>query len=201
VILRVLHGRIPAGRLGAVRAALAADYATAARAHPGLDRFLVATRPEADGHAIALMTVWTDVQSALTAYGGDLAALRTHDGRNHGETLERVDYYEVEIDETRRLSGEPRSLRLTAGTVGKGLDADIQRELRSRLGDLEPEVVDAWIGRRVLGDAVEIAFLSTWSSTPVGRRLEEPLWPDISGQYETFAVSVFDVLLEGVNGG
>jgi hypothetical protein len=52
----------------------------------------------------------------------------------------------------------------------------------------------------VLGGAVEIAFLSTWSSTPVGRRLEAPLWPDISDRYETFTVSVFDVLLEGVNG-
>jgi hypothetical protein len=30
-----------------------------------------------------------------------------HDGRSHGETLERVDYYEVEIAETRRGSGVP----------------------------------------------------------------------------------------------
>jgi hypothetical protein len=81
--------------------------------------------------------------------------------------------------------------------VGRGLDADIQRELRGRLGGLDPEVVDAYVGRRVLGPWVEIAFVSTWSATPPGRRLGDPIWPDISGQYETFQIQVFDVLLEG----
>ncbi len=197
MILRVLHGRIPAGELDAVRAALEADYVPSAQTHDGLDRFLVAARPEGDGHAVAMLTVWTDVGAAMAAYGGDLSALRTHDGRNHGETLERVDYYEVEINETRRTAGVPRRLRLTAGTVGKGLDADIQRDLRNRLRELETEAVDAWIGRRVLGGSVEIAFVSTWADTPAGRRLDAPIWPDISSQYDSFSVTVFDVLLEG----
>ena len=200
MILRVLYGRIPAGTLDAVRAALEADYVPTAPTHDGLDRFLVATRPDGDGHEIVLLTIWADVGAAMAAYGGDLSALRTHDGRNHGETLERVDYYEVEITETRQTAGTPRRLRLTAGTVGRGLDADIQRALRNRLQELDPEVVDAWIGRRVLGGSVEIAFVSTWADPPEGRRLDAPIWPDISAQYDTFTVAVFDVLLEGAMG-
>jgi hypothetical protein len=197
LILRILHGRIPGGALDSVRAALAADYVPAAHRHDGLDRFLIAARPDGEGHALAMLTVWTDVGAAMAAYGGDLSALRTHDGRSHGETLERVDYYEVELNETRRTAGDSRWLRLTAGTVGKGLDADIQRDLRNRLHELEPEAVDAWIGRRVHGGSVEIAFISTWADAPTGRRLEAPIWPDISAQYDTFSVEVFDVLLEG----
>jgi hypothetical protein len=199
VILRVVHGRVPAGELEAVRAALEAHYVPVARRCSGLDRYLVASRDAADGegHEIAMMTVWTDVQSALAAYGGDLAAVRTLDGSNHGEILDHVDYYEVEISQVRRTNGVPRRLRLTAGRVRNGLDADIQRELRDRLADLDSEVVHAYVGRRVLGASVEIAFVSTWSATPPARRLEAPIWPDISAQYDTFTVGVFDVLLEG----
>src|SRR5436190_1559362 len=170
MILRVVHGRIPGGRLDAVRAAFVTDYVPRARACQGLDRYLVAIRPGAHGHELALMTVWVDVPAALAAYGGDLSAVRTIDNIDHGESLERVEYYEVEIGATRRTTGVPTRLRLTAGTVGKGLDADIQRELRDRLGDLDPEVVDAYVGRRVLGSHVEIAFVSTWATSAARRR-------------------------------
>jgi hypothetical protein len=202
MILRVVHGRIPGGKLETVRAALEVDYVPRARACAGLDRYLVAIRPADEGrgdegHELALMTVWLDVASALAAFDGDLTAVRAIDNIDHGEILERVEYYEVEIGATRRTAGVPARLRLTAGQVGKGLDAEIQHQLRGRLDDLEPEVVDAYIGRRVLGSRVEIAFVSTWSATQSGRRLEEPVWPDISAQYETFEIRVFDVLLEG----
>jgi hypothetical protein len=197
MILRVVHGRIPGGKVVDVRAALEADYIPRARACAGLNRYLIGIRPGDDGHDLALMTVWADVTSALAAYGGDLSAVRSIDNLDHGETLDRVEYYEVETGAARRAAGAPSRLRLTAGQVGKGFDADIQRELRNRLEGLGPEVVDAYVGRRVLGSRVEIAFVSTWSATPAGRRLEDPVWPDISAKYETFEIRVFDVLLEG----
>jgi hypothetical protein len=197
MILRVVHGRIPGGRLNSVRAAFEAAYVPRARATPGLDRYLIGIRRHGRGHELALMTVWVDLASAMAAYDGDLSAVRAIDNIDHGETLHRVEYYEVEIGASRRTDGAPRRLRLSAGTVGNGLDADIQRELRNRLGGLEPVVVDAYIGRRVVGSKVEIAFVSTWSGTPPGRRLEDPVWPDISVRYETFDIQVFDVLLEG----
>ena len=197
MILRVVNGRVPEGQLAAVRAALERDYVPAARRQAGLDRFLIATRADGAGHEIALMTVWTDVESALAAYGGNLAAVRTLDGVDHGELLESVDYYEVGPEEVRRGDGLPRHLRLTAGTVGHGLDADIQRDLRSRLAGLEAELVDAYVGRRVQGSSVEIAFVSTWSAPPAGRALDQPIWPDLSAQYDAFVIRLFDVLLEG----
>lgn len=197
MILRVVNGHAPAGTLGAVTDSLRRSYVPMARQQPGLDRFLIAARPAGENHELALMTVWADVEAAIAAYGGDLAAVRTLDGARHGAVLTDVDYYEVDAAAARRAAGAPLFLRLTAGSVGSGLDADIQRELRSRLAGLGPEVVDAYVGRRVRGSSVEIAFVSTWASESAERPLDQPLWPDISERYETFGVRVFDVLLEG----
>jgi hypothetical protein len=197
LILRVISGRIATGGLDGVRASLERAYVPAASSKPGLERFIVATRPAADGHEIAMMTVWADVESALKAYGGDLAARSTLDGIGHGETLDRVDYYEVDLSEVRRRAGVPRLLRLTAGSVGQGLDADIQRMLRERLGTLENEAVEGYVGRRVTGNVVEIAFVSTWTEAPPNRTLDQPIWPDISASYDHFDVEVYDVLLHG----
>jgi hypothetical protein len=200
LLLRVVTGRIPSGTLFAVTASVRDRYPPAATGVPGLDRFLVGTwgYPEPqDGHGIAYMTLWTDVDSASAALGGRLNALRVLDGVDHGEVLERVDYYEVEIVEARRHPGVPRYLRLTAGTVSRGLDADIQRDLRSRLRQLPAEVVDAYIGRRVSGGSVEIAFVSAWTDAATVEQLQEPIWPDISAQYETFWIRLFDVVLAG----
>ena len=200
LILRVVSGRIPPGRLASVTESLEREYVPRARSLDGLERYLVATRPreghEAE-HAMAVMTVWIDFDAASRAFDGALMAVRLVDAVDHGEILEKVEYYEVDIAETRRTARTPRFLRLTAGTVSRGLDADIQRELRTRLGDLGPEVVDAYIGRRVKGSSVEIGFVSTWTDEVDAARLEQPIWPHISDQYDTFALRVFDVLLEG----
>lgn len=178
---------------------MAASYPSAAGLLPGLERFLVATRPRPDTAEddIAFMTLWTDVESAQSALGGRLDATITLDRRDHGEILDSVDYYEMEAGEARRTGGDARYLRLTKGTVGRGLDADIQRELRSRLADLGPEVVEAYVGRRVKRSLVEIAFVSTWTEAAAGRPLDAPIWPDISAHYDTFWIGVYDVILEG----
>ncbi len=197
VILRIVDGRVPAGQLSAVRAVLTRDYVPAAKRFHGLDRYLIATRPAGDGHEIAMMTVWHELDDALTAFDGDLEKVRTIDGVGHGEVLESVDHYEVDLSEVKLSSGTPRFLRLTAGVVGQGLDSDIQGALRARLGDLPDEVVDAYVGRRVMGSTVEIAFVSTWSSEPAAFDLDAPIWPDISAHYETFTLRLFDVLLDG----
>jgi hypothetical protein len=198
MILRVVSGTIPAGRIDAVVDAYRDDYVPIARATPGLDLFVVASRPtEGGGHEIAGMTIWTTVEAALEAYAGNMAAVRTLDDRSHGETLSRVDYYEVDEAGARRRSGAATRLRLTAGKVARGLDADIQQELRRRLPELPPEVIGAWVGRRVLGADVEIALVTTWSAAPAGVALDAPIWPTISDRYDTFRVMVYDILCEG----
>jgi hypothetical protein len=200
VILRVVTGRVPPGALDAVVESYRRDYAPRAAATAGLDLYVVAARPATDGgHELAAMTLWTTVDAALAAYGGDLTVPRTLDGQNHGETFTGVDYYEIDAGGARRRagSGARARLRLTAGTVARGLDADIQQELRRRLPDLPDEALDAFVGRRVLGADVEIALVTTWSAAPEGVDLEAPIWPSISDRYSAFRVGVHDVLLDG----
>ncbi|HET9613166.1 MAG TPA: hypothetical protein VFP22_00015 [Candidatus Limnocylindrales bacterium] len=195
-----MNGLVPAGTLGEVRAAIEARYVPAALAVTGLDRFLVGTRvltePD-DDLGIAFMTVWRDLDAARVALDGRLTALRLLGGIDRDLKLDHVDYYEADIVDARRNDGTPRYLRLTAGTVGRGLDADIQRELRTRLPGLRPEAVDAYVGRRVMDQSVQIAFLSTWTDRVDRSALEQPIWPDISAQYDTFWLELFDVLVEG----
>ncbi|HEX2755051.1 MAG TPA: hypothetical protein VHM48_06290 [Candidatus Limnocylindrales bacterium] len=202
MILRIVSGRVPAGRLDAVVEAYRRDYVPIARQTVGLDRFLVAARLVPDGgHEFAAMTIWTSVEAALAAYDGNLAAARTLDGQGHGETLTRVDYYEIDAGGARRRTGAATRLRLTAGTVARGLDADIQQELRRHLPDLPVEAIEAYVGRRVLGGAVEIALVTTWSAAPAGVSLDAPLWPSIADRYDTFRIVVHDVLLDGAGAG
>lgn len=202
VILRVVCGRVPPGALDTVVEAYRRDYVPIAAAAAGLDRFLVAGRvASGGGHELRAMTLWATVEAALDAYGGDLAAPRTLDGRTHGETLSEVDYYEVDAGGARRRPGTPTRLRLTAGTVAPSLDADIQQELRRHLPDLPDEALEAFVGRRVHGAAVEIALVTTWSTAPAGVDLGAPLWPAIASRYDVFQVEVHDVLLEGHGAG
>src|SRR4029079_1052463 len=102
-------------------------------------------------------------EAATIALAGQLNAPRVLDNLDHGEVLDHVDYYEVDIMAARRSPGPARYLRLPAARVSRGLDADIQRELRARLAELDPDAVDAYVGRRVAGQSVEIASVSTWT--------------------------------------
>ena len=202
MILRVVSGRVPADRLDAVVEAYRREYVPIAQRTPGLDRFLVAARSAPDGgHELAAMTTWSTVESALAAYEGNLTAVRTVDGRTHGELLAKVDYYEIDEGGARRRPGVATRLRLTAGTVARGLDADIQQELRKRLPELPAEAVEAFVGRRVLGSDVEIALVTTWSAAPAGTALDQPIWPSISDRYSAFRIELHRILLEGAGGG
>ena len=198
VILRVVNGRIPPGGLASVGDAYRRTYAPAAETTDGLARYVVAARELREGHHVAAMTVWASVEAALAAYGGNLTALRTLDGADHGVRWSRVDYYEVhEIPGAADADAAPTLLRLTAGRVARGLDAEIQQELRRRVPELPPQATAAWVGRRVIGSDVEIAFASTWTEEPADVPLDAPLWPAVSDRYEVFRVEVHRILLEG----
>jgi hypothetical protein len=197
VILRVVSGRIRPGELDAVSRSFRADYVPVAARTPGLRRYVVAARIADDGPRIAAMSIWRDVEAALTAYGGDVTTPRTLDGRDHGATFDRVDYYELEAVRMLADARMPARLRLSAGTIARGLDADIQQELRARLSDLPPDALEAYVGRRVLGGAVDIAFMSTWAADPPAIALDAPLWPEISDRYSTFRLEVHEVVVAG----
>jgi hypothetical protein len=199
VILRVINGQVRSGELDSVAASYRRTYVPVAEKLDGLARFVIAVRDGADGvQHLAAMTLWTTVDAALAAYGGDLAAIRTVDAAEHGEVLVRVDYYEVEDTAGPGPAEEPVTLlRLTAGRVARGLDAEIQQELRRNLPSLPAEARESWVGRRVLDSDVEIAFVSTWTSGPGDGSLEEPMWPSISARYDSFRVEVLRILIEG----
>lgn len=202
MILRVVTGRVPEGQLAAVVGAYQGSYVPIAERTAGLDRFVVAGRPaEGGGHEIAAMTIWASVEAALEAYAGNLTAVRTLDDQSHGVTFSRVDYYEIDEGGARRQTGVSTRLRLTAGTVARGLDADIQQELRRRLPELPPEATGAWVGRRVLGAVVEIALVTTWSAAPAGVSLDVPVWPTISSRHDTFRIAVYGILVAGAGAG
>jgi hypothetical protein len=198
VILRVVRGRIRPGERDAVLSSVHADYEPILERTPGLLRFVLGLRAAEDGgDRLAALSIWDGLDSASAAYG-DLTVPRTIDGKDRGASYETVAYYELEaLRISPPQAPRPRLLRVTAGTVRRGLDADIQQTLRERLAELPDEAVEAYVGRRVMGRAVEIAFLSTWSAEPPGRSLAEPIWPDISDRYETFALEVHEVAMIG----
>ena len=198
MILRVVRGRIRPGERDAVLGAMRQGYEPVLATTPGILRFVMGVRASSGGgDRLAAVSIWDTLDSASAAYGGDLATARTIDGLDRGAQYDTVAYYELEALRTPAPGEPPRFLRVTAGTVSRGLDADIQQELRNRLSELPAEAVEAYVGRRVIGRTVEIAFLSTWTEAPAGRSLDQPVWPDISSRYDTFALEVHDVALIG----
>lgn len=199
MILRVVRGRIRPRERDHVVAAMRDDYQPLLLTTPGLVRFVLGIRPdpESGGDSLAAMSSWESLDAVNAAYGGDLTAPRTIDGPDRGAIYDSVAYYELEAHRLATGVAAPTLLRVSAGIVSRGLDADIQQELRVRLAQLPAEAVEAYVGRRVIGRSVEIAFMSTWTEAPDGISLEQPIWPDISEQYETFALELHQVVIVG----
>ena len=63
--------------------------------------------------------------------------------------------------------------------------------LRRRAPLVGDDMAEAYVGRRIVGRAVEIAFVSTWQQVPADRRLEDTFWPDIALRYDHFLVEVY----------
>lgn len=163
----------------------------------GLETFFLGARRDGDvGHRVVLMTLWATPEAAITAFGGDLSAFRTLDASKHGEQIDRVDYFEVDASGVSQPAS-PTILRVAAGQVKRGLDADIQQTLRGHIAAAPTELVNAWIGRRVLETNVEIGFFSTWSEAPPQVDLNAAVFPTVSDRYDTFRIEVFEILIQG----
>ena len=198
MILRIVRGRVEDSQLDALRAATTGAFEATARATAGLRRYHAATRPIGDGgHELIILTCWDDVDDALHAYAGDLDAIRTLEDLSAHARLEAVAYFELDEVHDRLSGSTPATLRLSAGRVARGADADIQRELRSRMGDLGPLVTEGYVARRIVGDAVEVAFISTWEREDPAHPLDAAFWPDISALYDVFEVGVYRLIASG----
>jgi len=197
LILRIVRGDVAPASLKPLVDGFVHGYEPIARVTPGLIRYHVGIGPSPDESEVVVVTFWTSVDAALAAYDGDLARPKTLDGLSPHIDLRDVAYWEVDESLFRRSDRAPSLLRLTFGTVAEGADAAIQEELRGRLHLLEGSMTEAYIGRRLLGTEVEIAFVSAWSDAPQGRDLAGPVWPDISARYTVFELGLYRPILSG----
>jgi hypothetical protein len=200
MILRIVRGRVEDDRLAALTAGFTGPFRDIARTTPGLVRFHAATRaiPDEGRHDLVVVTFWATVDAALAAFDGDLGTVRTLDGIGTHADLDEVAYFEVDESQLRRSATEPAFLRLTLGRMTRGIDAEIQQELRRRMRDLGPEMTEAYVGRRIIGTDVEIAFISAWTTAPGSRALDRAFWPDIAQRYDTFEVGTYVPLVSGM---
>ena len=197
MILRIVRGDVAPASLQPLVDGFVHGYEPIARVTPGLIRYHVGIGPSPDESEVVIVTFWTSVDAALAAYDGDLARPKTLDGLSPHIALRDVAYWEVDESLLRRSDRAPSLLRLTFGTVAEGADAAIQEELRHRLHRLEGAMTEAYIGRRLIGTEVEIAFVSAWSEAPAGHDLGTPVWPDISARYASFALGLYRPIVSG----
>jgi hypothetical protein len=192
MILRIVRGRIAVTRVEGLTAAFGSSSDGHARVTPGLVRSHVGIRPLAgDEREVVLVTCWETVDAAIAADDGELVGLGASDGATADGGLGGVAYFEVDESTLRRSEAAADILRLSVGRVARGMDVDIQQELRERMHLLEPEMTEGYVGRRIQGNDVEIAFISAWEREPDGRSLDAPMWPDISASYDAFEVATF----------
>lgn len=202
MILRIVRGRVPGDRVDAVGSLFGDAFRSIARVTPGLVRFHAGVRPVEDGCVeLVLVTFWGTVEAALEAYGGDLSTRSTLEDLREIADLREIEYFEVDESQLRRSAADARFLRLTFGRVARGRDAEIQHDLRDRMHALEPEMSEAYVGRRIVGDDVEIAFVSAWQRPPASRSLDEPFWPDISSVYDSFRIATYEPLASAAPAG
>ncbi len=197
MILRIVRGDVTPGGLRSLVDGFIHAYAPIARTTPGLVRYHVGIGPRPLESEVVVVTFWTSVDAALAAYDGDLERPRTLDGLSEHLNLREVAYWEVDETLLRRSDRAAEHLRLTFGRVAEGADAAIQEELRGRMHLLEGAMTEAYVGRRLIGRDVEIAFVSTWSHVPEGRDLAAPVWPDIAGRYTSFSLGLYRPILSG----
>ena len=198
MILRIVRGRVAVHRVAGLTATFEQSPDGRARVAPGLVRSHVGIRPIAgEEHEVVLVTCWDTVEAAIAAGGGELDGLRSLDGVTADAALREIAYFEVDESTLRRSEAAADVLRLSVGRVARGLDVDIQHALRERMHLLEPEMTEGYVGRRILGGDVEIAFISAWEREPAGRSLDAPVWPDISASYDAFEVATFRPLASG----
>jgi hypothetical protein len=194
VILRIVRGRLAAGRLPALLEATTSTYMPEAARRPGLLRARVGIRPDGDGHEFVAMTAWEVIQDAVNAYG-DLSKPTVFGMVGEVVDLLQADYYEVEQPALRASGHQPSVIRLAAGRIAPGWDAAIQEELRRRVDTLGEEMIEGYVGRRMdAGGSVEVMFASVWVRIPRRVSLEKPMWRDIAGRYDAFDVRTYTAI-------
>jgi hypothetical protein len=193
VILRIVRGRLTAGRLPALLEATTSTYLPEAARRPGLLRARIGVRREDDGHEVISITSWEAVADAVNAYGQDLSKPAAFGRVGQVADLTESDYYEVERPILRASGRQPSVIRLAAGRIAPGWDAAIKEELRRRVDTVGDEMIEGYVGRRMdPSGTVEVMFASVWVRPRAS--LEKPMWRDIAGRYDAFHVRAYSAI-------
>jgi hypothetical protein len=157
-------------------------------------RFHLATRPSGALIDVLIASFWASAEAAAHADAIETSPLSLARKR-----LAKVHAAHFEVDETilRRSDEEAVAIRVFVGRFSKpGADIEMLELLRRRAPSLGDEMTEAYVGRRMVGRAVEVAFISTWRELPSDRRLEDPFWPDIVLRYDEFEIAVYPIATE-----
>jgi heme-degrading monooxygenase HmoA len=196
VILRLVRARVLPGRFDALRGGLDAGFHPWVRGSEGLIRAHVGHRTVEGESEVLFITAWDSAEAVLAAVGGDIGRMAPLKGVSDQVEPRSVDLYEVDESTVRMVDATPAVFRTSAGWIELGPDVEIQQELRSRMHDLPVELLEAYVGRRMRGQSVEVAFVSVWADEPTGHRLGEPIWPDISTRYDEFRIETYTPFAE-----
>lgn len=191
MILRLVRARVLPGRFDALRHGLEEGFRPWVRGSEGLIRAHVGHRTVEGASEVLFITAWDSAEAVLAVIGGDIGRMATVEGVSDHVEPRSVDLYEVDESTVRMVDATPAVFRTSAGWIELGPDVEIQQELRSRMHDLPVELLEAYVGRRIRGQSVEVAFVSVWADEPAGQRLDDSIWPDISTRYDAFQVETY----------
>lgn len=179
MILRIVHGRLPAGMDAAALVVLRDRLRTAARGVTGLETLIVGTRA---GTEAVLITVWRDVESMARATSID------EQDRFLGTRLDLP----LDVDEAihhelvgRAFGATPAAtvsyLRIVTIRSRPHEEARLIEILRSRQPRLiEGGIIATHLGRRVVGSACEAVTVGVWPDSSAARTtdasIEAPLF-------------------------
>ena len=194
MILRVIRGRASPQQLDQLRAALQTSFETNAVDVPGLTRFHFGSRQVSGQFDVVLVVFWGSAEAAANGDARGLTPLRVAEKLD----LHYLEAAHFEVDETilRNAETSPVAIRIATGRFSRrGADIEMQELLRQRAPLIGEEMTEAYVGRRLVGRAVEVTFVSLWQRPPEGRRLEDTFWPDIALRYNHFEVEVYAAIL------
>jgi len=193
VILRLIRGRGGSEEVERLRADLRARLGPESGEVAGPARFHLSDRlAEGGGFDVLVIAFWPSAEAAAAGDARQISPMSL--AKRH---LSEVAAQVFEVDETilRRSEDEPRCIRVATGTFSKpGSDIEMLELLRQRAPLIGDEMSEAYVGRRMVGRAVDVTFVSAWRVAPEDHSLREPFWEDIALRYDHFEIGVFDII-------
>jgi hypothetical protein len=193
VILRLIRGRARPDQVEALRAGVTETLAPGSGAASVPARYHLGQRWSGDQVEVIFVVFWASPEALAVADDAGVSPLRIAE-RMDVRFLEAAHF---EIDETilRHSDRQPVAIRVATGRFSKpGSDIEMQDLLRHRAPLLGDEMTEAYVGRRIMGRAVEVTFVSAWQQLPEDRKLEDTFWPDIALRYDHFSVEVYGAI-------